>query len=348
MIDSRQRFIDSLDSYLTGHAVQKRIPTSAAAGAAFCLCFCFIFGLTPVKADTEPNNVRTPLDEAEKRYWLENMVWHHRFSNEEIHEATGLSHEAIAAALTKFDIRPETKPNRAADPPLLVLPYPGGRHPRIGFLDGAVRPQRDTKISIFTPWDLSSYVVADIPEALWSNLGLTYLAHTHVPTIWNKQNIDLEKLEWTREANGTFAFERKLPNGIVLGAKVVPGRDAVQMEQWLTNGTDQRLSDLRVQNCVMLKRALGFEDQTNDNKIYSKPYVAVRNKTGNKWIITAWTPCDRAWANAPCPCLHSDPKFPDCAPGKTERLRGWLSFYEGSEIENELQRIDATGWKTPQ
>src|SRR5262249_44657213 len=123
----------------------------------------------------EPQHVRPPRDEADLRYWLENMVWHHRFSTAEIREATGLSEEKIAAALQKLDLRSETKPKRPADAPLLVLPYPGGRHPRIGFLDGAVRPQRETKVSIFTPWDDTSYVVADIPEAVWSNLGLTYL-----------------------------------------------------------------------------------------------------------------------------------------------------------------------------
>jgi hypothetical protein len=33
-----------------------------------------------------------------------------------------------------------------------VLPYPGGRHPRVGFLDGAIDPQRGTKASVFAPW----------------------------------------------------------------------------------------------------------------------------------------------------------------------------------------------------
>jgi dienelactone hydrolase len=45
------------------------------------------------------------------------------------------------------------------------------------------------------------------------------------------------------------------------------------------------------------------------------------------------------------PCLHSDPKFPDCGPGETKRLRGWLSFYEGRDIEGEFRRIDRTGWR---
>jgi hypothetical protein len=273
------------------------------------------------------------------------MIWYHRFSLEEIHAATGLSKDEIAASAKKFDIRPETKPRRKPGDPLLMLPYPGGRHPRIGFLDGAVHPQRETKFSVFTPWDDTSYIVADIPEALWSNLGLTYLAHTHVPTIWDKQGVTLERLEWIRKDAGALEIRRKLPNGIAFEARIVPRRDAVRMELQLTNGTDQTLSDLRVQNCVMLKGAAGFTEQTNDNKLFAKPYVAVHNAEGNRWIITAWQPCDRAWGNAPCPCLHSDPKFPDCPPGKTERLQGWLSFYEGTEIRKELDRIEATGWQ---
>jgi hypothetical protein len=281
------------------------------------------------------------------RYWLENLFWHHRFTTEEISAATGLSSNEITTALTRFSITPANRPQRPAGAPLLVLPYPGGRHPRLGFLDGAVDPQRETKISVFTPWDDSSYVVVDVPEAIWSNLGLTYLAHTHVPTIWTKQNVKLPSLEWNRRSDGSFDFERVLPNGIAFGAFVRPGPDAVRMELWLKNATQQTLSDLRVQNCVMLKGAKGFEQQSNSNKVFSAPYVACRDASGQRWVITAWDPCHRPWANPPVPCLHSDPKFPDCPPGETRRLRGWLSFYEGADIEGEFRRIDQIGWRRP-
>jgi len=127
---------------------------------------------------------RRAKDDADLRYWLENMVWYHAFTNEEITAATGLAENKIEAAKKNFDIRPDNRPRRAEDAPILVLPYPGGRHPRIGFLEGAVDPQRETKFSVFTPWDANSYVVVDVPEAIWSNLGLTYLAHTHIDTIW--------------------------------------------------------------------------------------------------------------------------------------------------------------------
>jgi len=229
-----------------------------------------------------------------------------------------------------------------------VQPYPGGRHPRIGFLDGAIRPQRETKFSVFLPWDLSQYVVVDVPEAIWIQRGegreLLYLAHTHVPTMWSRQGISLEPLEWIRE-NGALRIERKLPNQVTFGAKVVPTQDAIRVQLWITNGTDETLRGLVVQNCVMLKGATGFNSANNDNKIFRDPFVACRNATGDRWIITAWENCVRAWGNAPCPCMHSDPQFPDCAAGETQRLHGWLSFYEGTDIDSELQRISSLEWQ---
>jgi hypothetical protein len=309
------------------------------------LAFTAQLFLSAPAAEPELANYRKPANDVDLRYWLENMIWHHRFTDHEISEATGLNPEEIAAAVKRFNITSSTRPKRAANSPLLVLPYPGGRHPRIGFLEGAVRPQRETKISVFTPWDEAGYAVVDVPEAIWSNLGLTYLAHTHVPTVWTKQSIELKPLEWQRRPDGTFDIERTLPNGIRFGAKIQPATNAVRMDLWLQNGTGATLSDLRVQNCVMLKGAAGFTQQTNDNKVLSNPYVACRSEDGKRWIISAWDPCHRPWANAPVPCLHSDPKFPDCAPGETKRLRGWFSFYEGTDIQAEFRRIDKTGWR---
>jgi hypothetical protein len=292
------------------------------------------------------NNARRPKDDTELRYWLENMVWRHGYSVDEVTAATGLVRADVEAAIKRFDIRTETRPKRAAGDVLTVVPYPGGRHPRIGFLDGAVRPQRETKVSVFTPWDETSYVVADVPEAIWSNLGLTYLAHTHVPTIWIKQGVELDRLEWNRRRDGTFDIERKLPGGIALAVQIVPGKDAVRMAMSLTNGTREKLSDLRVQQCLMLKGAKGFASQTNDNKVFTAPYTACKSESGDRWIIWAWDVCQRAWGNPPCPCLHSDPQFPDCPPGETKKIRGWLSFYEGRDIQAEFRRIDKTGWRT--
>lgn len=299
-----------------------------------------------VRAD-QPSNVRKPTSDSEMAYWLRNMIWDHGFSDAEVRTATGLSLPEITSARNRFNIHPATRPERSPDAGLRVMPYPGGRHPRIGFLDGAVNPQRETKVSIFLPWNPRSYVVADIPEAIWSNLGLTYLAHTHIDTLWTRQGIRLETLEWNRHPDGSLDLKRKLPNGIEFTARIQPRKDHVRMEMELVNGSSGLLTDLRVQNCIMLKGSPEFAQQTNDNKLLRKPFVACHSPDRQRWIITAWSPCHRAWANPPCPCLHSDPRFPDCPPGEKRRLVGWLSFFEGKDIDAELERIAKRDWSAP-
>ncbi len=294
-------------------------------------------------------NSRRPKSDKDLKRWLENMVWQHRFSNAEIATATGLSADEIKTAKQRLNIRADNAPQRASAGKLLVLPYPGGRHPRIGFLEGAIRPQRETKISVFPPWKDAGYVVADIPEAIWWNNNggreLLYLAHTHVPTTWTKQNIDLPALEWTEQKDGSLRMERKLPNAVTFGTEVRPGKQGVKMRMWLTNGTRKTLRGLRVQNCVMFKGAPDFATQTNENKIFQAPYAACQDRTGKRWVISAWSPCQRTWGNIRCPCMHSDPQFPDCPPGKTVELFGWLSFYEGEDIVAEFKRLDRLNWQ---
>jgi peptidoglycan/xylan/chitin deacetylase (PgdA/CDA1 family) len=299
-------------------------------------------------AGKTPDDFRRPGNDEDLRYWLENMSVFHRYSPAEIDAATGLSAEEVASALQRLGLSGKSPPPSRTGDPLCVLPYPGGRHPRIGFLDGAIRPRRESKVSIFLPWENAGYVVVDVPEAIWLGHGnrreLLYLAHTHIPTMWDKQGIKLQPVEWTREPSGTLSVHRALPNRISFGARITPNKGEVRMELWITNDTRNSLSGLVVQNCVMLKGAVGFDARTNEDKVFEKPYVACRNSDGNRWIITAWKPCVRSWANAPCPCLHSDPQFPDCAPGETQRVRGWLSFYEGNALGSEFRRIETSGW----
>jgi glycerophosphoryl diester phosphodiesterase len=313
------------------------------------LLFLLLGTASVVVADDVPN-ARRPADDGDLRYWLTNTIVDHRFSPVEVRDATGLSLDEIAAATKRLGIAAGERPRRGVGEPLRVLPYPGGRHPRIGFLEGAVEPQRETKVGVFTPWDTdparADYVVVDVPEAIWSNLGLTYLAHTHVDTVWTKQGVELERLEWNRRRDGSLDVERRLPNGIVFGARVVPQAERVLMDLWLVNGTPETLTDLRVQNCVMLKSARGFDALTNENKVTRSPYTSCRSDDGGRWIVSAWTPIHRAWANAKCPCLHSDPRFPDAPPGETVRCRGVLGFFEGADVRTEFDRLEGTDWRT--
>jgi hypothetical protein len=300
-------------------------------------------GIEPRPDDV--SEVRKPTDDADLRRWLESMIWHHGYTLEEQQAVTGLPPEQLREAAQRFDITADNRPSRGPAAPLLVQPFPGGRHPRTGFRDGAIKPQRDTKISVFPPWKDGGYAVVDVPEAIFSNLGLTYLAHTHVPTIWSQQNVSLPQLEWTQDAEGRLTFTRALSNGITFGAEVIPTRDDVQMELWLKNGTPDKLTGLRVQVCTMLNALAGFRAQTRTNKVLQPPYAACRSEDGQRWIITAWTPTNRAWANPPVPCLHSDPQFPDCEPGQTVRVHGRVWFAEGADLDRHLSRLEATNWR---
>ena len=114
------------------------------------------------------DNFRRPQTDEDLRFWLTNMLVDHRFTEFEVSTATGLSTDEIRAGGKRLSVPPRVKKS-LVNPPSVVkmLPFPGGRHPRIGFLDGAIRPQRETKFSAFLPWDLTQFAVVDLPEAIW-------------------------------------------------------------------------------------------------------------------------------------------------------------------------------------
>jgi peptidoglycan/xylan/chitin deacetylase (PgdA/CDA1 family) len=303
--------------------------------------------IAALEKKTTLEDARPAKNDEDLRYWLMNAVGRHRFHAAEAGRAVGLTEFEVREALDRFAIEPaKQQPTRTEDGRPVVLPYPGGRHPRIGFIDGAIRPQRETKFSVFTPWDGGGYVVADIPEAIWHNTeqgrALLYLAHDDVPTIWTKRGLALEPLEWDRSKPHRLRLTRTLPNKIQFAADIRAVKDGVDMQLSITNGTDHVLTGLVVQNCIMLKAAADFNERLNDNrnKVIQRPYIAAHNGAKNRWVITAWEPCLRPWGNVNCPCMHSDPKFPDCQPGETQRIRGWLSFYEGEDLAAELERLD--------
>jgi peptidoglycan/xylan/chitin deacetylase (PgdA/CDA1 family) len=287
------------------------------------------------------DNFRLPTNRRETRYWV-SVMQRHGYSPWEMRMATGLE----LSQLDSLGRRPPLSTDA-----LELLPYPGGRHPRIGFRDGAIRPQRETKASVFLPWDPRSYVVIDVPEAIWHNIPggreLLYLAHTHVPTTWDRQQITLPPLEWERHRGGVLEVERVLPNQVAFGARLTPSAEAIRMELWIRNGSSHTLTGLRVQNCVMLRNAQGFNQQSTGHHHVHGPFVAAANAGLDRWIIVAWDHDQRAWGNSYCPCMHSDPQFPDCPPGETRRVRGWLSFYQGEDLQAELQRIRQSGWLGP-
>ena len=251
-------------------------------------------------------------------FWMQTMR-EHGYSGEEIQLVTGLP-DSIAVT------NPHSHPHS-------ILPYPGGRHPRIGFLDGALDPMRGTKFSYFLPDDPSQYLVIDLPEAIFSNLGLTFLAHRHIPTIWDYQNVFIDNVDWQVNEDGSLENTWTLPNRISFGAHAMVVDNGVNMKLWLYNGTNSPLDGLKTQVCVMLKGAHDYNDLTNDNKRFSENTAAVKSSTSNPWILTSWERTFNPWGNADVPCIHTDPMFEACEPGDTVRLAGKLWFYEGVDLE---------------
>jgi peptidoglycan/xylan/chitin deacetylase (PgdA/CDA1 family) len=293
-----------------------------------------------IAAGRDGSNARPTRSDGELKSWLTSMLIFHRYNATEAGAALGLSAEQIEAEARRLKVDAETAGARPS-----LLPYPGGRHPRIGFLDGAIRPQRETKISFFAPWSDGGYAVVDLPEAVWHKTAqgqrkLLYLAHTHVRTIWDERGEVLPPLEWKRTPSGGLELTRVFPNKVAMTSRAEPSEGGLALEFRVKNDSSEPLTGLDVQMCVMLKALRGLEQQTSENKRFQTPFAVARDATGRRWIITAWGHCQRAWGNAPCPCLHSDPHVPDCPPGESRTVRGWVSYYEGTDIEGEMRRLN--------
>ena len=286
------------------------------------------------------SDARLPQTRRETSYWFDIMK-RHGYTVAETRMASGLDAGSASLALEK------ARSERVKRGQLQVLPYPGGRHPRIGFRDGEIRPQRETKVSVFSPWNAADYIVLDIPEAIWSNTPsgreLLYLAHKHIPTMWDKRDIVLAEGEW-HTIRGGYESVRVFPNNVELQTRVWPTTASVKMEMRLTNNSKNILTGLYTQNCAMLAKMTGFNQQTTDNKVFTPMAVACGNPNGTQWILYAWQACKRGWGSDLCPCLHSDPHFPDIPVGESVVLRGWLSFYEGTEIDKALANVNKLSW----
>lgn len=261
-----------------------------------------------------------PVDET--TFWLETCA-RHGFSPIETAMATGIEVPDIARRGVK-----------AGPPaPFTILPYPGGRHPRIGFLEGAVDPHRDTKFSLFLPG--GGYAVIDFPEAIWADGELQYLSHTHIPTVWDKKGIRLSRMDWIRRPDGGLDARRVLPDGLEFTARVSPAARGVDLEMRLRNGGDLIRKGLRAQVCIMLKGAPGFKAQTKDNKRYLPGAVcAARSEDGTRWLLVRFER-GKTWDNPPVPCIHSDPSFPDLEPGAESVALGRVWYSEGAEPPRE-------------
>lgn len=281
--------------------------------------------------EIDPLSVEQKATRERLEYWVDNMRRFHRYSWEEIAEVTGYSEERIQSISKGFNEVIQTQEDR-----LTILPYPGGRHPRIGFLEGMIDPMRGTKLSVFLPWDTSQHVILDLPEAIFYQRGLAFLGHTHVPTLWDYEQTAIENSDWRVDDDGVCRNSWNLPNGIEITAIVTPLRESVEMELIVKNGSDEDMEFINGQVCIMLKGAENFDELTNDNKVLTNRIAAVRSEGGDRWILTQWDQLRRTWGNAHCPCLHYDPILDPCEAGKTVSVKGKIWFHQGDSLQTKV------------
>jgi len=270
-------------------------------------------------------------------FWIDNMVNYHNYSSSEIQKVTAYDSITVDSILYDHEKLRHQEPSKNN---IIIKPYPGGRHPRIDFKDGMRSPMRGTKASAFLPWNSDEYIVIDLPEAVSTQYGLTFLGHKHIPTVFDFQCVQIPNHDWEILENGCLKNVWELPNNMTIRSEIIPGNKTIDLSLSLFNGSqDTVFNDLKTQVCLMFKNASDFNEQTNDNKIFKCPYTAIHSKDSTKWIITAWDNCINAWGNEDCPCMHADPIFPDCKPAETVHLFGKIWFYEGNDIHAELDKI---------
>jgi len=300
----------------------------------------------PTTQTRYPDNAGKPMEMpqeteatlADFKYWSENMIRWHGFSFEEVGKVVGWTPSEVHLTLSRKNLLP-VRETLKKEGEILVLPYPGGRHPREGLKEDAVAPMRGTKVSVFPPWEDGGYVVVDLPGALFTDLGLTFLAHTDIPTVIDQKDEWIENIDWTRNEDGAFEYKRSLSVNISFGAKVIPDATGANLEFWLYNGTQKSLNQVKAQVSGFLKCATGFNEQTDANKLFDPPIAAVHNSEKTRWILMGFEKCGRAWGAPPCPAMNTDPYFTNCPPGETVRASGRIWFYEGSDVIAQIMKV---------
>jgi hypothetical protein len=70
------------------------------------------------------------------------------------------------------------------------------------------------------------------------------------------------------------------------------------------------------------------------------PVVAVRSENPRYVLAIAWPYPRSILSNAEIPCIHADPIWPDCPPGRRVHVRGKMYLIDGTleDVENRVRR----------
>ena len=245
--------------------------------------------------------------------------------------------------------------------------------PRI--LPGSWRPQYPWEhiAWINPPWDNEDFIWLDFPEAIFTGQGLLYLSH--INPLFPVRFPDLPPVNWSQSAGKTH-YERILPNGVSFrGSLTADERQCVRLTLAITNGSDELLTDIRLQTCLFLRAYYQLSTYTWDNKFIhtrEQGWVNLENARANTqengryrfgWrgghkiadlpVMACQATDDHlvafSWlqdtysliSNPKHPCIHADPAVPDLEPGASYELHGEIFFTDHGLKEIE-QRYEQT------
>jgi hypothetical protein len=213
------------------------------------------------------------------------------------------------------------------------------------------------------PWPSQDYLWFDFPEAIFTNAGLLYLSHVNpdFPVVFP----DLPPIAWQTTAAG-LRFSRSLPNGVSFGGSLAANSEStVALDLFIENGSEQPLTNIRLQTCLYLRAIKEFADFTVTNKMvhlaragwvnfeqaqqatemgqYRLGFrgegppradwpvcVTVSNMAQRLVALTWYEASASIMSNPKHPCMHVDPVFPNLAPAQRATIRGELLFFEGA------------------
>jgi len=112
---------------------------------------------------------------------------------------------------------------------------------------------------IHLPWDDAGFLELRFPETLRCNLGLLFIDHVRadMPPV-----VRVERLPaWVKdEETGAVSYVVDLPNGVSFGGTATPAAGRVEVEFWVRNDTEQPLTGLHTQFCLVQTKAPPFSE----------------------------------------------------------------------------------------
>ena len=211
-------------------------------------------------------------------------------------------------------------------------------------------PTGSQRSASFHPGKKRGYVVVDVPEAIWSGprpstrtalLG----SYTRTHQMGQAGNFPgTAGMEASHRWN-VFSCTRTLPNQVKFGARVQPTANALQMELWITNGTDKTLTGT---GCTKLRDAqICTRFQPVDNReqpavesLCSPPQSSGQSLADSLPGSTAYDP--GVIRSAPvCTATRS---FPIANLEKPSNSKAGSLFTKGPILKKKFERIRQLGW----